>query len=55
MLVLTRKTNDVVRIGKDIEVRIVRIKGRRIQLGITAPRDVAVVRGEADEAKRKAG
>ncbi len=56
MLVLTRKHGETVRIGKDIEVRVVRVKGNTIQLGITAPREVAVVRGElADKHERKAG
>ena len=55
MLVLTRKQNEVIRIGRDVEVTVVRIHGRRVQLGIRAPREVAIVRGDVDNRKRKAG
>jgi len=46
MLVLTRKKEETIRIGQDITVRILRIRGRSVQLGIEAPRNVEVVRGE---------
>lgn len=46
MLVLTRKKEEIIRIGPDITVRILQIRGRSVQLGIEAPRSVEVVRGE---------
>lgn len=46
MLVLTRKEGEFLLLGKDIEVRILRIDGDQIRLGIVAPRSVNVVRGE---------
>ena len=49
MLVLTRRANQAIRIGTNVEVRVVRIEGDRVVLGITAPRHVAVVRSELVE------
>lgn len=46
MLVLTRKPKEVIQIGENITVTIVRIKGQTVRVGISAPRDVRVIRGE---------
>ena len=46
MLVLTRRSGQSIRIGPNVEVRVVRIEGDRVVLGIAAPRHVAVVRAE---------
>lgn len=46
MLVLTRKTNQKIRIGKDIVVTVLRIRGRSVQLGIEAPAATEVLRSE---------
>jgi carbon storage regulator len=46
MLVLTRRPGQSIRIGPNVEVRVVRIEGDRVVLGIAAPRHVAVVRAE---------
>lgn len=46
MLVLTRKLDESIRIGDDIKITILRIKGNTIRIGIEAPRDVRVVRSE---------
>lgn len=48
MLVLTRKQQDTIRIGEDVVVTVVRIKGNIVRLGIDAPQEVRVVRGEVD-------
>jgi carbon storage regulator len=49
MLVLTRRTGQSIRIGPNVEVRVVRIEGDRVVIGIAAPRHVAVVRAELVE------
>jgi carbon storage regulator len=49
MLVLTRRPGQSLRIGPNVEVRVVRIEGDRVVLGIAAPRHVAVVRSELIE------
>lgn len=46
MLVLTRKMNEQIQIGDDITVSILRIKGNAVRVGIQAPRQVRVIRGE---------
>jgi carbon storage regulator CsrA len=46
MLVLTRKPQQQIRIGDNITVTIVKIKGNTVRVGIEAPRSVRVVRGE---------
>lgn len=46
MLVLSRKIGERIRIAGDIEVIVRSIQGDRIKIGIEAPRDVNVRRGE---------
>ena len=46
MLVLTRKMHEQIMIGQDITVTIVRVRGNTVRIGIEAPRQVRVVRGE---------
>ncbi|HEY4312199.1 MAG TPA: carbon storage regulator [Pirellulales bacterium] len=46
MLVLSRKTRQQIRIGDDITVTILLVKGQVVRVGIEAPRDVRVLRAE---------
>ncbi len=46
MLVLSRKVGEQIKIGDDVEVTVVKITGGGVRLGITAPREVRVVRKE---------
>ena len=46
MLVLTRKSNQSIMIGDDIEVSVLSIMGEKVRLGIEAPRSVPVFRKE---------
>lgn len=46
MLVLTRKVNEEILIGDHIRIKVVDIGSGRIRLGISAPRDVTVLRDE---------
>jgi carbon storage regulator len=53
MLVLTRKVDEEIVIGDDIVVKIVRVKGGSIRIGIEAPRNVRVMRSELTAAQRE--
>jgi len=48
MLVLTRKENQGVVIDGQIKVVIVEIRGNQVRLGIEAPQDIGVRRGEVE-------
>ena len=49
MLILTRRTNEVIVINDDIRLTVLGIKGNQIRLGIDAPADVEVHRQEVWE------
>jgi carbon storage regulator len=46
MLVLTRRPRQVVMVGPDIQIMVLDIGAGRVRLGITAPRELKVVRQE---------
>lgn len=46
MLVLTRKSNQSIMIGDDIEVSVLSVAGEKVRIGIQAPQDVPVFRTE---------
>ncbi|MEQ8785906.1 MAG: carbon storage regulator [Pirellulaceae bacterium] len=48
MLVLSRKRDESIVIGDNITIKVVEVKGNRIRLAISAPRDVPVRRGELE-------
>jgi len=50
MLVLTRKIDESIIIGDNIEVKVVEISGKSVKLGIEAPRELSVHRKEVYEA-----
>lgn len=58
MLALSRKENESIMIGNDIEVTILEVKGEQVKLGITAPKSVPIYREEVytqiKEANREA-
>ena len=53
MLVLSREANQEIMIGDNIRIMVVSIRGDKVRLGITAPRDVPVHRHEIYEALMK--
>ncbi|WP_088228632.1 carbon storage regulator CsrA [Desulfosporosinus sp. FKB] len=46
MLVLTRKLNETIKIGDNIEITVVGISGDNVRIGIEAPREVKILRSE---------
>ena len=46
MLVLTRKTGTEIMVGDDIVITILGIQGDRVRVGVSAPRNIPVNRGE---------
>ena len=50
MLVLTRKKSQLIQIGDNIVIKIIRTSPGSVKIGIDAPNDVRVMRGELDEA-----
>lgn len=46
MLILSRKAGETLLIGDSIEVTITEISGDKVRLGITAPKEVQILRGE---------
>lgn len=54
MLALSRKANESIVIGNDIEITILEIKGEQVKIGITAPKSVPVYREEVYEQIKEA-
>ena len=49
MLVLTRKSEESFRIGDDVIVTVLGIRGNQVQIGISAPPTIRIYRGEIYE------
>jgi carbon storage regulator len=50
MLILSRKINEKIMIGKDISVSIIEIRGDQVRIGVDAPKTVKVFRQEVFDA-----
>lgn len=46
MLILTRRSGENLKIGENITVRVLGIKGNQVRIGVDAPKEVAVHREE---------
>jgi carbon storage regulator len=46
MLILTRRSGEILRIGEEISVTVLGVKGNQVRLGIEAPKEVSVHREE---------
>ena len=49
MLVLSRKVDDAIYISGRIKIKILKVQGNRVSVGIDAPRDISIVRSELAE------
>lgn len=55
MLVFNRQLNETIRIGEDVSLTIIEIRGDKVRIGIEAPRHVPVHRGEIFERLKMLG
>lgn len=54
MLILSRKKGEKIHVGDEVVLEVVEIRGDKVRIGITAPRNVAVHRGEVFDAIKRA-
>lgn len=54
MLILTRKIGEMIRIGDEVTVRVLAVRGGQVSLGFTAPNDVRIFREEVLREERPA-
>ena len=48
-LIIDRRVGEKILIGKDIEISISKITGNRVDIAISAPKDLSIKRGELEE------
>lgn len=48
MLILSRKKEEKIRIGENIAITIIEVRGKIVRIGIDAPKEMAIVRTEID-------
>ncbi len=53
MLVLTRKLGEQITVGDDIILKVVSVEGNRVRVGIEAPQEVRIIRGELVDRQRQ--
>ncbi len=53
MLILSRRIGEAMKIGEDIEIVVLGVRGNQVRLGVKAPKDVAVHRNEIFERIQK--
>jgi len=53
MLVLTRSRNQSIRVGHDISIMVIGVKGNQVRLGVQAPRHISVDREEIYDLKQR--
>jgi carbon storage regulator len=46
MLVLSRRVGQAIRVGSDIEIVVLETDGAQVRLGVRAPREIPILRGE---------
>ena len=52
MLVLTRKQEELIRIGDDVVIKVIKTGHGTVKIGIEAPRHIRVLRGELVDAEK---
>ena len=54
MLILTRRVGETLKVGDDVSVTVLGVRGSQIRIGITAPRGIGVYREEIYDKKKEA-
>ncbi len=53
MLVLSRRANERINIGDDIFITVLGVEGDKVKIGISAPKEITILRGEIFDAVRE--
>jgi carbon storage regulator len=51
MLILSRRRDETIRIGENVLLKIVSVKDGRVRIGIDAPKDIPIARGDMKKKK----
>lgn len=51
MLVLSRKADETIHIGDNVVLKILSVRGNSVRIGIEAPKNVSILRGELTESE----
>lgn len=49
MLVITRREGETIHVGKDVKITITQVRGGKVRVGVEAPKETLIWRGELDE------
>lgn len=55
MLVISRKPGEQIRLGADISITVLEVRGKLVRIGLTAPAEIRITRPELDEPRLHAG
>lgn len=55
MLVLSRGVDQTIKIGKDVVIMVTAIGDKKVSLGVTAPKDQLILRGELEPKENPSG
>jgi carbon storage regulator len=53
MLILTRKVGEMIRIGDDVTIRVLEVRGSQVRLGVEAPAEIRIFREEVYRAMQE--
>ncbi len=53
MLVLSRKANETLQVGDNVTIKVVKVRGNTVQIGIQAPREISILRSELVPIQKK--
>lgn len=48
MLVITRREGETIHVGKDVKITVTQVRGGKVRIGVEAPKETLIWRGELD-------